>query len=108
MILTEKGTLPRGVEYEGKNHREFEIREQLVKDSLAVFEEKETSQRALSSDPFYNIAIMAQRITKLGDIPKEAITPNLVQEMHQVDYSEIMASDRRLAEKRSTFQEKND
>jgi hypothetical protein len=104
MIMTETGTLKVGVEHEGAVHKEFEIREQLVMDSVEVMEDPKTGARATASDSFFSIAVMGKRITKLGAIPKEAITPGLIMTMHQDDYSEISAADKRLEEKRRTFQ----
>lgn len=104
MMLTEKGTLVVGVEHEGELHKEFEIREQLVMDSVAIFENPDTAERAAKSDSFFSVAVMAARITRLGDIPKEKITAEMVLGMRQLDYNALADADRRLEKKRSTFQ----
>ena len=37
-MLTEKGTLPIGVEFDGKIHKDFEIRPQLQRDTIDLFD----------------------------------------------------------------------
>lgn len=104
MTLTETGSLIVGVEHDGVLHKEFEIREQLVMDTVAIFENPDTAERAAKSDSFFSVAILAARITRLGDIPKDKITAEMVLGMHQLDYNVLAGADGRLEKKRSTFQ----
>lgn len=106
--LTEQGMLPIGVEFEGKTHREFEIREQLVVDTVEVLEDRLNGARALESDSFFNVCIAAKRVIKLGDIPKEKITPELFLGMKQKDLGEISSASARLVEKRRRFRTEDD
>lgn len=99
----EEGTLLFGVEYEGKVHRVFEIREQLVRDTVDIFENKEYGGRAERSDSFFSVCVTARRLQKVGDIPKEAITPELLMSMRQEDFNEISAASKRMEEKRRRF-----
>lgn len=105
MIMTEKGILPIGVEIAGILHREFEIREQLVLDALDLFESADQGAvaRAEENKYYYSVAITARRIIKLGEIPKEAITLELVLGMHQKDYNEIVLADKRLDVRRAAL-----
>mgnify|MGYP001180890072 CR=1 FL=1 len=103
-VLTEAGSLIIGVEHGGELHKDFEIREQLVMNHIAVFEDPATAERAEKSDAYFGVALMASRIIRLGSIPKEAITAEMLMGMHQRDYNELVAADGRLAEKRSRFQ----
>lgn len=107
MIMTEKGILPIGVEIEGVFHREFEIREQLVLDAVEVFEsaDKLAVERAEKNSYFYNVAVTARRITKIGEIPPEAITLDMLLNMHQKDFNEIALADKRLEERRAAFRD---
>jgi len=107
MIMTERGILPIGVEFAGVMHREFEIREQLVLDAVEVFEsvDREAIKRAEENTYFYNVAVTSRRIVKLGEIPPEAITLDLVLNMHQKDFNEIALADKRLEERRAAFRD---
>ncbi len=104
--LTETGTLPLGVEYEGKIHRDYELKEQLVSDTVAVYEDPKYGPKAMRSNAFFNIAVMAIRLIKLGTIPKEAITPELVMGMSQKDFNELADADDRMEARRISFREK--
>lgn len=103
MMLSETGTLPVGVEVDGITHQDFELREQLVVDGVEVLEDPETGSRASKSDVFYNVAVMAKRLIKLGSIPKESITAGLLLAMHQDDFSAIAQASTRLENRRATF-----
>lgn len=105
-MMTEKGTLPIGVEFDGKTHREFELREQTVGDTVEVLEDKVNGSRAAGSDSFFNVCIAAKRTVNLGDIPKDKITPELFLAMKQEDFVEISSASRRLDEKRRRFRDK--
>lgn len=102
-MFTEKGTLPIGVEFEGKTHRDFEIREGIVGDMCDIADDPEVMARAEKNNVFLGTALLAKRIIKLGDIPTDKITLNLVLNMHNDDYEEINKAEGRLAKKRSSF-----
>lgn len=103
IMFTEKGTLPIGVEFEGKIHKEFEIREGQVRDMCDVADDPEVMARAEKNDVFLGTALLARRIIKLGDIPADKITLDLVLNMDSEDYMEITNAEGRLAKKRSSF-----
>jgi hypothetical protein len=100
MILTEKGTLPVGVEHNGKLHRDFELRPQKVSDSIDALDEDE---RARKNDSYLGVVIVSKQLVKLGDIPKEAITPELVMDMCDVDMEEINDAMKRLKTRLLSF-----
>lgn len=102
-MLTEKGILPVGIEYEGIVHREFEIREQRVRDLVAVYDNPEVAGRAESNDAFLGLCILAGQVVSLGAIPAEAITPELLLDMTQEDFNELSNAARRLEERRKSF-----
>ncbi|MBI5598666.1 MAG: hypothetical protein HY890_02885 [Deltaproteobacteria bacterium] len=104
-MLTETGTLPNGVEYEGKTHRGYELREQLVSDAVEILESRDKTllARAEKSDSFFNVCVMAKRIVRIGSIPKESITPDVVMNMTQGDFNEFVSATRRMEERRRRF-----
>jgi len=101
--MTENGTLPCGVEYDGRIHRDYEIREQRVRDMVAVYDDPKVAIRAENNATFLGLCILAGQIVKLGTIPKEAITPELLLDMAQVDCNELSEASKRLEERRKTF-----
>jgi hypothetical protein len=102
-MITEKGTLPIGVEYDGRLHRDFELRPQFVRDTVDVFEDPEAGRRASRNSQFFAACLFAGRLIRIGDIPKEAITPDMVLDMDQDDYNEILLAARRLESHQATF-----
>ncbi|MDA8170322.1 MAG: hypothetical protein M0Z48_00635 [Nitrospiraceae bacterium] len=98
-MMTEKGTLPVGVEYEGKPQRDFELRPQLVQDSVDAVEE----ERAQRNESYLGVCVLAKQLTKLGDIPKEKITPTLLMGMYEADLGVISAAARRLQQRLARF-----
>lgn len=100
-MITESGMLVVGVEHGGKLHKDFELRPQLVRDSVDAMEE----ERAQTNQTYLGLVILTKQITRLGDIPKEEITPDLLMEMHDIDLAEINAASRRLAKRLESFRE---
>jgi len=98
-MITEKGTLIVGVEYEGKVHKDFELRPQLVKDSIDAIED----DRARKNDSYLGLCVIAKQITKLGDIPKDKITAELLMNMYEIDLSAISEASRRLQKRLQSF-----
>ena len=102
-MLTEKGTLPVGVEYDGTIHKDFELREQIVRDSVELFDDTVRSKRAASNVQYAATCILASQIVSLGSIPKEAINGDLLLDMHQDDFMVLREADERLEERRDSF-----
>ena len=99
-MMTEKGVLVAGVEYEGALHRDFEIRPQLVKDSVEALEENE---RAARNERYLGICVLARQITRLGGIPEAEITPSMIMDMNAADLVVISEALRRLAARVARF-----
>ena len=93
--LTEKGVLPIGVEYQGAMHREFELRPLKMKDSFNI-KNRPYAEKAQENSEYMGLCMFAARLEKLGDIPKEAITPELLLEAYDDDMAVIMAADERI------------
>ncbi len=98
-MITEKGTLIVGVEYAGKAHKEFELRPQLVRDSVDAIED----DRAERNESYFGLCVLSKQIVKLGDIPKEKITTELLMDMHEVDLAAISDASRRLQKRLQSF-----
>jgi len=105
-MITEKGTLPNGVEFEGVIHKDFEIREQIVADSINVFDDPARTAKAEKNTLYANLCITANILVSLGTIPKEKITPDLLMDMLQEDFNAISLAEVRLATQRKSFRDK--
>ena len=99
-MMTEEGILTIGLEYEGKNHREFTLRPQLVRDSVEAVEE---SDRAKTNEHYLGLAVLAKQLTRLGDIPPDKITPELLMDMYATDSEVMNAALKRLQERQKSF-----
>lgn len=88
------GTLPAGVEFAGKVHREFELRRELVEDVVEVYGDPERGERAEKNKFYAGVCLLARRLVKLGDIPKESITPELLLKMETADFTALQNCDR--------------
>lgn len=85
-MITEKGTLVVGVEHGGKTHKEFELKPQIVGDSVEILE-SENADRARKNDSFFGLCLLSKQITKLGDMPLKEITPALLLTLTEVDFT---------------------
>lgn len=88
-MKTVTGSLPVGLEYNGQLHKEFELRPALVRDTVEVMEE---SPRAATNRHYAGLCVYAKRLLKLGDIPKEKVTGDLLMEMTEEDFSALSAA----------------
>ena len=96
--MTEKGELQYGVEYpsgSGQMHYAFELRLPTVSDNIDAIE---TSGG--SSNLRLNTMMLAASLVKLGDIPREAITYELLGTMVDDDYDVMTEARDRLKKKR--------
>jgi phage FluMu protein gp41 len=100
MKFKESGTLPVGVEVDGKFHHEFTLRPRLVRDSVDVLEE---DSRAQSNDAYRGVALIARQIEQLGDLEPDQITAKLLLSMFDTDLAAIMAANSRLEERLKNF-----
>lgn len=98
-MITEKGTLAVGIEHGGKTHKEFELRPQMVRDSIDAMED----ERAVKNNSYYGICLLAKQVKILGEIPGENITPELFLDMTEVDFKILMEGKEALDKRLSTF-----
>lgn len=102
-MITEKGTLIVGVDHNGMLHKDFILRPQLVSDSVDAVED----ERARSNASYLGLCAISRQLQKLGDIPKEKITPELLMGMYEVDLAVISEASRRLQKKQRSFRGEN-
>jgi hypothetical protein len=94
-MITEKGTLPIGVEFEGITYTSFELRPQTVRDNAEVL-----SALAGTDNPLVESAHVYARRISIDGIPKEKITPDTILDMDRDDFEELLAADERLKKNR--------
>jgi len=95
-IITEKGTLPVGIfDENGVRQRDFEIRPQLVRDTMEIAREQ-GMQRLEDDDIFFGFCLVAKRIIHIGDIrpvPVEVVLDMLDDDMKSIqDAKEVLAA----------------
>ena len=98
-MMKEKGNLPVGIEYQGQTCTQFTLREQIVADAIEILESQD-AKRALASDNYYGVCVMAKRL-KIAGIPE--ITPAMVMAMNQLDYDEVHKAEQRFDQRRLEF-----
>jgi len=98
-MITEKCTLPIGVEYDGKVHRDVEIRPRLVRDLL----DGAASERAQQDSYYYSLCQTACQIVRLGDVPREKITADLLLDMYEDDFDVLTEAASRVRARARDF-----
>jgi len=101
--LTEKGTLPVGITVAGKVHKEYEIRPEVLGDTM---EGEDQGHGGAGKEVTMSAFVLSRRIVKLGTLESHEITMNLLKDMDPADYAELMAGSGRLAKKRESFRAK--
>ncbi|EDI8720421.1 hypothetical protein GEM17_18445 [Salmonella enterica] len=79
--MTGKGTLLYGIEYDGRTHYDFEIRIPVMSDVYTALDQAERvhgNSDSGAGDLYYRMALMALVLTRLGDLPAQDITPELL------------------------------
>ncbi len=100
--FTVKGTLPIGVEHDGKVHTEFEIRSAFVRDSVEVYDLYD-AERLERNNLYSSICLTCYRLESLGAIPKVEITPELLMTMFNEDLAALNEASDQAAAKARTF-----
>lgn len=104
-VKTETGTLLDGIPFGDTVHCEFEIRLPVMKmtgQALEDTEEKYGTIEGYAADSFYRTAVFALALIRLGDIPAEALTAELLNDnLTEDDYDVLSAAIKRLKVKRN-------
>ncbi|EDN4425267.1 hypothetical protein ZZ71_02930 [Salmonella enterica subsp. enterica serovar Kentucky] len=100
----QKHALLYGVKVGDKVHTDFLVRMPVVRDTieaLRLTDEACGTTEGAAAGMYYRVAVMAQAITALGDLPKEAITPELLlDELNDDDFDIIDAQIEAIKKKR--------
>lgn len=99
-----KHALLYGVKVGDKVHSDFLVRMPVVRDTieaLRLTDEACGTTEGAAAGMYYRVAVMAQAITALGDLPKEEITPELLlDELNDDDFDIIDAQIEAIKKKR--------
>lgn len=93
-MITVSGTLPVGLDFAGKTHKDFELRPAKVKDTIETMESVGKDENLK-----FMLAIIAKQLVRLGDIPKENITGALLIDLFDVDLAELHEKQAELEKK---------
>ena len=100
-MLTEKGTLPFGIEdKDGVRHREFEMRPRLVKDTVEIAREQ-GMQRLEGDDVFFSLCLTAKQILHIGEI--QPVPVDMLLDLYDEDLAAINTTKEVLAGRLESF-----
>lgn len=86
--ITVTGTLPVGIMVAGKVHREYELRAEVLGDTM---EAEEAGYGGDGLSVTRSAFVLARRLRKLGGLKPDEITMNLLRELDPQDYHELVA-----------------
>ena len=105
IIATQTGELSDGLVFNGTIHKNFELRLPGMRDNGQALEETEERFQTVdgfAADYYYRCAVMAATLGRLGDIPQEELTAELLHDnMTPEDFNILLASRNVLKVKRS-------
>ncbi|MDM4970844.1 hypothetical protein QT323_20175 [Escherichia coli] len=81
LINTQTGELSDGVVFNDAVHKNFELRLPVMRDNGQALEETEERFQTVAgfaADYYYRCAVMAATLVRLGDIPQEELTAELL------------------------------
>lgn len=103
-MITDKVTLPVGVEIDGLVHRDVVIRPGKVRDSIEAMED----ERAVKNESYLGLVMQAKQIVSFGSLAPEKIGPELLMDMYEDDMQALMEGAAKLRERLKTFREAGD
>ncbi|WP_311207559.1 hypothetical protein [Escherichia coli] len=105
IIATQTGELSDGLVFNGTIHKNFELLLPVMRDNGQALEETEERFQTVdgfAADYYYRCAVMAATLVRLGDIPQEELTAELLHDnMTPEDFNILLASRNVLKVKRS-------
>ena len=91
-------TLPQGyADAAGKVHREGVMRLATARDEIEPL--RDAAVR--TNGAYLSVLLLARTVTRLGDLPPESLTPDLIQDLYAVDFDHLQ----RLYERVNTSEE---
>jgi hypothetical protein len=100
-MITQKVTLPVGIEIDGVLHRDVVLRPQKVRDSVEAMED----ERAAKNESYLGLMMQAKQIVSFGTLKTEQINADLLMELFDLDMAEMMGAARKLQERLKTFRD---
>lgn len=98
-MITQVGVLPVGIEVDGVVHSEFELRPQLVRDSVDALEDARTA----TNDSYFGLVMLSKQFVRLGSLKPEQITVELLLDVYDMDMKVLMEGAAALRERLKTF-----
>lgn len=100
-MITQKVTLPVGIEIDGVLHRDVVLRPQKVRDSIEALKD----ERAQADESWLGLVLQCRQMSKLGTLKPEQITPELLMDLFDVDMQVLMEGAAQLRERLRTFRD---
>ncbi len=100
-MITQKVTLPVGVELDGELHREVVLRPQKVRDSIEAMED----ERAGKNESYLGLLMQAKQIVSFGSLAAERINVDLLMDLYETDMQALMEGANKLRERLKTFRD---
>jgi phage FluMu protein gp41 len=101
-MITQKGTLPVGVEVDGVVHYDFEVRPQLVKDTIAAASNEQVANKG---NTLFGLAIVREQVVAIGTLSNDRITLDMLLNMYEADMDVLMQGIKEVGEKLKTFRQ---
>ncbi len=100
-MITVKGKLLHGVAVDGATHVDFEMREAKIRDVILASDKLINAGEDATSNLVARIYTAAEQLEKLGDLPKEQITGELLMNLSEDDIFPLIDAQDDLKKKRS-------
>lgn len=98
-MITEKITLPVGIEKNGILHRDVVLRPQKVRDSIDALED----ERAAKNESYLGLLMQVKQIKSFGTLKADEVNAELLLDLYDVDMQALMEGAAKLRERLSTF-----
>ncbi|MBX3588796.1 MAG: hypothetical protein KF796_19360 [Ramlibacter sp.] len=98
-MLVETGILPIGLTVGGERHQAFELRPPTVEDNIIATQEVADMADGAARGLKLTVAVLARQFVKLGTLPQEAISLEMVLGLHPNDLDALYDAEARLKKK---------
>jgi len=99
-LVTQSGMLPVGVEVDGVVHRDFVLRPQRVRDSMAALADPRAAEPS-----FLGLAMLATQFMQLGTLDVAKVDADMLLDMYEVDMQVLMGGAKQLRDRLKTFRD---
>jgi hypothetical protein len=101
-MITIKDCLDVGVEFAGSTHKEFELKPATMRDEI----EAQADEKSANDNTYLVLSLLSRQLVRLGEIPKESITPQLLLDATSHDIKILIKAQGDLERKLSSFRSK--